>query len=293
MAYLLQSGSGISDTDAFSYSGWFWLPPSPLPNFDQINLLQWGDPTDFWQSGLYFSTLSGRVERLVLDCIGPPGSLLARITTDINGGPFIAGANIDRFLCGFRVTIPTGHVVNLGSWNHIFASIDLSGTDLLTFTPSHTIARGRSIGLYLNGVNQLLEPGGKDALYQTTYDNRLDNTTPRACPNFSTSVSGFPLGFPTTPAYLTGQPLMRFGEIQVWFNQYIDPSIPANFAKFVTISAGKGRPANSDLSLAAFGPRTIHFKGKASDSAFFTNRGVGGAFTKVGAPIDFTPGPSY
>lgn len=79
----------------------------------------------------------------------------------------------------------------------------------------------------------------------------------------------------------------------MWTSTYVDVTDPDVYSKFVTISGGVGRPVNPTVAVNAFGDPDILFKGKASDLAFFTNRGTGGAAELVGTASDFTPGPSF
>lgn len=110
-------------------------------------------------------------------------------------------------------------------------------------------------------------------------------------PGWSMNVLGFDVGLPVQSEDVASQPKLDYGDVQVWFGTYIDPTIAANYAKVVTISGGIGTPANPTIAAAAFGTQSLLFKGGAS--TFYTNAGNGGAFTKTGVISDFTPGPSY
>lgn len=80
-------------------------------------------------------------------------------------------------------------------------------------------------------------------------------------------------------------------DFQAWFGTYIDPSVAANFAKFVTISNGIGRPVNPAVARAAFGKQTFLLQGNKNQ--FSVNRGNGGGLAQSGALNNFTPIPSY
>jgi hypothetical protein len=94
-------------------------------------------------------------------------------------------------------------------------------------------------------------------------------------------------------ASVVSNPIVRYGDFQLWVGQYIDWTNPTNFSKVVNISGGHGTPVDPRTSAAAFGPQSVLFKGKSSDASFYTNAGTAGAFTKTGTITDFTPTPTY
>lgn len=108
-------------------------------------------------------------------------------------------------------------------------------------------------------------------------------------PTFNVALNGFSIALPGMS--WANAPAVDYGDVQVWFGTYIDPTVSANFAKFVSISGGVGVPVNPATAAAAFGTQTLLFQGNAA--SFATNRGNGGAFTTTGTVSDFTPGPTY
>jgi hypothetical protein len=76
-----------------------------------------------------------------------------------------------------------------------------------------------------------------------------------------------------------GSGVLEVADVQVWFNQAIDPT-PTNLAKFIS----GGKPVNPVTAASAFGTQGLLFSGNAS--TFATNLGnVGGTFTVSGDPI--------
>lgn len=136
------------------------------------------------------------------------------------------------------------------------------------------------------------------------YYVRTDAATPPTADRFGTLVSdqfannwiagtsipftGMSIGIPYTDTTLNA--VVEFSDTQFW-NSFIDVSTSANYAKLVTLNGTTGTPASTSGAATAFGTQNLLFKGKAS--AFYTNRGSAGAFTKVGTLTDFTPGPSF
>jgi len=108
-------------------------------------------------------------------------------------------------------------------------------------------------------------------------------------------INGTPIGLPIVPNTITEvdpPTRRRYADVQGWFGTFIDPTDPANYAKFVTLSHGGANGTNVKPSVAAasFGPQSLLFTG--GKNRFYTNRGIGGAFTKVGTIID-SSGPGF
>jgi hypothetical protein len=72
-------------------------------------------------------------------------------------------------------------------------------------------------------------------------------------------------------------PSIRYGDVQIWVDQYIDASNADNLAKF---RDADGKPVNPSIAAAAFGAPTYLIRGPAS--AIETNGGTGGDFVKTG-----------
>src|SRR5262249_36119043 len=93
---------------------------------------------------------------------------------------------------------------------------------------------------------------------------------------------------PTTRLY------RQYADMQIWFNQFIDPRDTDNFSKIIEYrSDDRGYPVSPNIATAAFGRPDIQLLGKSSDRSFFNNRGSGGSFTRQGTFADATPTPSY
>jgi hypothetical protein len=99
------------------------------------------------------------------------------------------------------------------------------------------------------------------------------------------AVSGTSIGLPTMTANRSQSPQVECADVQIWFGQFIDPTNPANLAKFIS----GGIPVSSSVAATAFGTPDYLFKGNAA--AFIANGGSGGSVTKAGTVTDATPGP--
>jgi hypothetical protein len=198
------------------------------------------------------------------------------------------------------------------SWHHVLIAVDCSGgivdkAEVLAGphaapTLSNSLTHDSPFNIIIDGVDQLGQPTQIGSVF-TSY---TPNSVFDANLNSSGSgivASGYPLYVPCNPSptsilgingtgALEGALLKEYGDFQVW-NKYIDPTISANYAKFVTISGGVGRPASYTAASNAFGAPDILFHGKSSDLSFYNNRGTAGTFTKSGTVSDYTPTPSY
>jgi hypothetical protein len=107
-------------------------------------------------------------------------------------------------------------------------------------------------------------------------------------PPWTIALNGNEFAIPCVAENAAGgvNPANRFGDIQIWVDQYIDASNADNLAKFIT---AEGKAVNPTVAEAAFGAPTFRFRGPASGIA--TNTGTGGAFTKTGTVTDYAPGP--
>lgn len=107
---------------------------------------------------------------------------------------------------------------------------------------------------------------------------------------FSIPWNGCKFGIPTTPAESSGfTATLRMAEVQMWLGTFIDPTVPANLAKFVRIVNNVGRPQNPTLAATAFGTPTYSFRGNKFQ--FPTNRGNGGSMSSAGTINSYTPVP--
>jgi len=100
-------------------------------------------------------------------------------------------------------------------------------------------------------------------------------------------INGKEFGIPAFAANLATQgKRLQYGNVQVWFGQFIDPTNAGNLAKF---RDADGKPVNPAVSTAAFGTQTILFRGNAE--GFIIDQGTGGPFIKTGTITDYPPGP--
>ena len=109
-------------------------------------------------------------------------------------------------------------------------------------------------------------------------------------PAFEFDLNGFEIGIPSQLASpFKNTQLLDMADVQIWVGQYIDPTNPANFEKFINTVGGRKYPVSPYAAAIAFGPQTYLFTGAAS--SFITNRGTGGSFVKTGTLSDVS-GPS-
>jgi hypothetical protein len=110
-------------------------------------------------------------------------------------------------------------------------------------------------------------------------------------PPFDLDLNGTEIAIPSQIASTNkNTQLLDMADVQIWVGQYIDPTDPANFEKFVSISGGRGFPASPYGAAIAFGPQTYLFTGNSS--TFYDNQGTGGVFSKSGTLSNIS-GPSY
>ena len=133
-----------------------------------------------------------------------------------------------------------------GSWHHLFMACDTNH------------AAGLKIGFMYQDGASVLNPA-----------NTVDTNAA-----FSLGWNGN--GINVAANALTPAQEIDFCDIQVWVGQLIDPSVPANLAKFIS----GGKPVNPATAAAAFGTQTYLFSGDAT--GFLVNQGTGGAFTASG-----------
>jgi hypothetical protein len=206
---------------------------------------------------------------------------------------------------------------NEDTWNHVLIACDVSGgivneaevlaaphdnTDasLTHSCPAHIIVNG------VSSVNYASHSWPSGRVIGQTFEN---NSGPTYNANLNPTGSGIvaagnQLFVPFNPSPSASMGLninggvaeppvaKQYGDFQVW-NTFIDPTVPANYAKFVKIKDGIGTPADPRIAAAFFGQQTILFRGKSSDASFYVNRGDAGPFSKTGTISDFTPAPSY
>jgi hypothetical protein len=205
-----------------------------------------------------------------------------------------------------------GTVFPPGSWHHVLIAVNCSGgivdqAEVLAGphgvpTLNNSLTKTSPFNIIIDGVDALgpefSNPKGNvfTAYGGGEFDVNMNPT------GSGIVAAGYPVYLPCNPSptsifginggMLEGPLLKEYGDFQV-FNKYIDPTIPANYERFVTVSSGVGRPASFTAAAQAFGTPVVAFHGKASDSSFYTNHGSAGTFTKNGTASDFTPTPTY
>jgi hypothetical protein len=107
-------------------------------------------------------------------------------------------------------------------------------------------------------------------------------------PPWSIAFNGNELALPCVAENATGgfNPSIRYADVQIWVNKFIDPTNAGNLANFRTAD-GKAVPPS--VAAASFGPQTFLLKGNAA--SFVKDEGTGGAFSKAGPGTDIAPGP--
>jgi hypothetical protein len=109
-------------------------------------------------------------------------------------------------------------------------------------------------------------------------------------PGFEFAMNGLEIGIPYQRASTSkNTQLLDMADVQIWVGQYIDPTDPTNFEKFINTVGGRKYSVSPYAAAIAFGPQTYLFTGAAS--SFITNRGTGGSFVKTGTLSDVA-GPS-
>jgi hypothetical protein len=196
-------------------------------------------------------------------------------------GPFVSGGVHPAF----------------GQWHHAFIAIDLSGAGTISAPTGFSPQIMFPARMVLDGVScaQGYNPHNGSILTPNYIFSSPDCYAPSTVYSISSDLVkvGLPYVSDNVGTDGPGSRARDYGDFQAWFGQFIDPTVPANFAKFVSISGGKGTPVDPAIAAAAFGQQSILFKGKSSDASFFVNHGTAGSFTKVGTASDFTPAPSF
>lgn len=202
-----------------------------------------------------------------------------------------------------------------GNWHHVIVAIDVGNTGFMVDTTASSLNGGSKANKAWMVVNGVASGSDSKIAHEQFVGGfafgNLDNPPVDANPGIV--VSGFPFSLPfnavnsdpaepdrDNPLYVGNsnnydwtQPFKarEFADVQVWFDTYIDPTVAANYAKFVNISDGIGRPVKPSTAAAAFGTQDILLHGNAAN--FVINRGGAGTFRKINTINNFTPVPSY
>ncbi len=177
-------------------------------------------------------------------------------------GPTDVGAAFIPSFAGHFLRVSNDGTFTGDEWHHYFASWDL------THVP------GSNVGyLFFDGIdvaNPALAQDAWDGTSQTIVWDGSDAT-----------IGGVPMLNASG-----GEPAIEYADAQIWLNQMVDPSVPANLAKFIS----GGKPVDPTIAATAFGEQLFLFSGDAS--TFATNQGTGGAFTLTGTITNASTSPS-
>jgi hypothetical protein len=209
-----------------------------------------------------------------------------------------------------------------GNWFHLFLSIDFSSKDGWIIIPHDDDAAERwddpdnakRVWFLINGQDfgiggpaevefegdvlptngycrsQITSVEGRSISNSFNYDVLPEGVgvAKFEIPPWSLAINGNEFALPCVSENAAGgvNPSIRYGDVQIWVDQYIDASNADNLAKF---RDADGKPVNPSIAAAAFGAPTYLIRGPAS--AIETNGGTGGDFVKTGTVIDATPGP--
>lgn len=181
---------------------------------------------------------------------------------------------------------------SFGSWHHLFASGDFSGTGAIS-PPGGRSGMQFPVRLVLDGTN-IAQRTGTDGTYGYLYfasPGGYPPVTAYVQSSPSTTKIGLPFISDDASSDSPDSRKREYGDFQFWNDQYIDGNNSANLAKFVTISGGHGTPVDPAVAELAFGRPALRFSG--DHTHFPTNTGTGGSFTLFGTDFDFTPTPSF
>lgn len=197
--------------------------------------------------------------------------------------------------------------ITLGNWHHLFLAAQISSGNTLINSPDATPTKYHSMIMMLDA--QLVGVGAGDSVPGQGFGDTLldDGVSPFRYVSAGPGGNGFLIqaihlkhdpqasaGSQLTDNYDTPTPMVRrYQDVQIWLDKFIDPRIPANFAKFVQPKAGKGYPVDPATATRAFGRQSILLQGKSSNQSFYTNKGTLGPMVKTGTITDFTPTASY
>lgn len=201
-----------------------------------------------------------------------------------------------------------GAAVNPGKWFHLMVAIDASHTssyaDPFNGNKFYMVLNGvalsvrssvsdvtRTNGNFIPAMNDSVRNDFGFGPFKWIGGSSSEYLTVGNIPPIDFDLSGTEIGIPSQRASIyKNTQLLDMADVQIWVGQYIDPTDPANFEKFVSISGGRGFPASPYGAAIAFGPQTYLFTGNSS--TFYDNQGTGGVFSKSGTLSNIS-GPSY
>lgn len=186
-------------------------------------------------------------------------------------------------------------------WHHVLVAVDLDALDTVT-----------NSGATVTGVtrNKKLEIYYDTSRMTGSYRFHMEDTDPTAGINyqqFAMTIQANSLEFalPMLKDYVEDKyriisplttdlpaPEIEYACVQVWMDQYIDPT-SQNLEKFVVEIDGKLYSPGGKAAADAFGIPAFWFeRDSVSGVRFEENQGTAGDFEVVGiAPVDFSPDP--
>lgn len=203
------------------------------------------------------------------------------------------------------LTVSGATNISLGRWHHLFLAAQYSSGNTLLNSPDNSPAKTHKMILMVDGAVY----AGSDTVTASTGGSTLldDTVSPHVYVSSGPGAQGFlmqqihlPHSADANVSSLVtdnyDQPsnkARRYSDVQLWCGTFIDPRISTNFAKFVKITNGIGKPVSPSTAATAFGTQSLLLKGNASTSGFYLNRGTLGTINRIGTISNFTPTPSY
>lgn len=305
MGYLYQGATGIADTSMLTISMWVRIPSTYIPvtpeSFVYISLFS---SSSINQSHIIVRGYTAPITQNSLDPIGITASFWSPVyeTPTGNRAKYISAATT----APATFNASGGQLFTFDLWHHLLVAVDVTqgGFYCGENYANQTGAYFYPFYIYLDGIASIVswssnfqgEPYSQYSGHiRGWHPSGEAGWTPDGHSGSNFLLTGLPIALPRSifPGYDSISTPIEYADVQVWFGTFIDPTISANYAKFVNITGGRGYPVNPTTAAAAFGQQTILFKGKASDNSFYMNRGNGGTFNKIGTASDFTPTPSY
>lgn len=244
--------TGCSTSDSHYFSGSIWWR-TPTP--DSVSLLTISD-TDF------------NTSTYITAAIGPTTGYGFHLDSD------------ESISAGESATILCHTSLSAGVWNHLAFGIDVNHVG--THSPSTDPCIANAV---CNGVTKTMTLGANGGINFPPAGPVLINFFGQSIgiPDLTNAYKGGTLGSDTA--------IMEFSDVQLW-TQYIDWTNSTNYAKIVSVNAGKGTPVSPAISAATFGQQQWLFKG--NHTQFKNNLGTaGGTSSFIGTCADFTPAPSF
>jgi len=262
MGHVTQASAAPSDTNKMTVSMWVNTDDQTQPF-----LMEFGPIVGTADSSFYPSTIFA---------VASSSTLEVHVTSQVDGA---SGSNPDN-----GAFTGTGGVFAIFSampnftnaWAHLLIAVDI--TD-----PASPIVTAMANKVLLS-QSSLQSRVDADTGAIANYDVIAGNAQGNTVSPWLMGVAGQPFCIPAQDDDQSVNPRIRYAEVQVWFGQYIDPSL--GIANFVN---GSGKPVAHAVAQAAYGPSDYLLSG--NHTGFIVNTGTAGAVTGAGTINDFSPGP--